>query len=202
MQESSYLILGVGENATLQEVENAYKALKEKYQSQCFEEGESGSFAAKMLSKIKIAYSDCLEDIRKKQIVGEGSIYEAIERLVAENKLNEAQALLDEAEPRGGDWHFAQAHIFFKRNWFLDSKNQVEMALTFDPDNTQYKTTLNALNRMQSSVDDEVKASRQARAGYQMPQETGGAGGSCINGGICSYCASLLLCNAICWFCL
>ena len=31
MQESSYLILGLGENATLQEVENAYKTLKEKY---------------------------------------------------------------------------------------------------------------------------------------------------------------------------
>ncbi len=45
MQESSYLILGLGENATLQEVENAYKTLKEKYQKQCFEEGETGSFA-------------------------------------------------------------------------------------------------------------------------------------------------------------
>ena len=69
MQESSYLILGLGENATLQEVENAYKTLKEKYQKQCFEEGETGSFAAKMLSKIRIAYNDCLDDIRKKEII-------------------------------------------------------------------------------------------------------------------------------------
>ena len=128
MQESSYLILGLGENATLQEVENAYKTLKEKYQKQCFEEGETGSFAAKMLSKIRIAYNDCLDDIRKKEIIGEGSIYQAIEKLVGENKLNEAQALLDETEPRGGDWHFAQAHIVFKRNWFLDSKNPASVA--------------------------------------------------------------------------
>jgi curved DNA-binding protein CbpA len=198
MQESSYLILGLGENATLQEVENAYKTLKEKYQKQCFEEGETGSFAAKMLSKIRIAYNDCLDDIRKKEIIGEGSIYQAIEKLVGENKLNEAQALLDETEPRGGDWHFAQAHIFFKRNWFLDSKNQVEMALTYDPENARYKTTLSALNKMQSTVDDEAKAQRQARAGYSAPQETGGG---MAGNGLCTYCASLLLCNAMCWFC-
>ena len=198
MQESSYLILGLGENATLQEVENAYKALKEKYQKQCFEEGETGSFAAKMLSKIKIAYNDCLDDIKKKEIIGDGSIYDAIKRLVDENKLNEAQALLDETEPRGGEWHFAQAHIFFKRNWFLESKNQLEMALTYDPENNKYKTTLLAINKMQSMADDELKATRQARAGYSAPQESGG---SMAGSGLCSYCASLLLCNAICWFC-
>ncbi len=197
MQESSYLILGLGENATLQEVENAYKALKEKYQNQCFEDGEIGSFAAKMLSKIKIAYSDCLEDIKKKEIIGDGSIYDAINKLVDEGKLNEAQGLLDETEPRGGDWHFAQAHIFFKRNWYLDSKSQVEMALTYDPDNHKYKTTLEALNKMQSTADDQIKAQRQ-RAGYSMPQESGGTMGS----GLCSYCATMLLCNAFCWFCI
>ncbi|MDE7078631.1 MAG: hypothetical protein K2O95_00765, partial [Clostridia bacterium] len=92
MQESSYLILGLGENATLQEVENAYRALKEKYQTQCFEEGEIGSIAAKMLSKIKIAYNDCLDDIKKREIIGDGSIYDAIKKLVEGNKLNEAQA--------------------------------------------------------------------------------------------------------------
>ena len=198
MQESSYLILGLGENATLQEVENAYKALKEKYQKQCFEEGETGSFAAKMLSKIKIAYNDCLDDIKKKEIIGDGSIYDAIKRLVDENKLNEAQALLDETEPRGGEWHFAQAHIFFKRNWFLESKNQLEMALTYDPENNKYKTTLLAINKMQSMADDELKATRQARAGYSAPGESGGG---MAGSGLCSYCASLLLCNAICWFC-
>ena len=198
MQESSYLILGLGENATLQEVENAYKALKEKYQDQCFEEGEIGSFAAKMLSKIKIAYKECVDDIRKREVIGDGTIYEAIKLLVENNKLNEAQALLDETEPRGGEWHFAQAHIFYKRNWFLESKNQVEMALTYDPDNQNYKNTLSALNKMQSTVDDELKAQRQARAGYSAPGETsGGLAGS----GLCSYCVSLLLCNAACWFC-
>ena len=68
MQENSYIILGLKDNATLQEVENAYQRLKEKYQVQCFEEGESGSIGARMLSKIKIAYNDCVEDIKKREI--------------------------------------------------------------------------------------------------------------------------------------
>ena len=199
MQKSSYLILGLKDNATLQEVENAYRTLKEKYQKLCFEEGEAGSSAAKMLSKIKIAYNDCIEDIKKREIVGDGTLFQAVERLIKEDKLNEAQQLLDDIEPRDGEWHFTQAHIFYKRNWFLESKSQVEMALTHDPDNEKYRQTLEALNRKQSSADDMLKAQRQSRAGYQQPREVGAGMG---DGGLCSYCATMLCCNAICWFCI
>lgn len=199
MQENSYLILGLRDNATLQEVENAYKNLKEKYQIQCFEEGEKGSFGAKMLSKIRIAYNDCIEDIKKREIVGDGSIYQAIENLVKEGKLNEAQQLLDNTEPRDGEWHFTQAHIFYKRNWFLESKTQVEMALTHEPDNSKYLSTLEVLKRQQFKADDELKAKRQSRAGYERPIELSG---SSMTSGLCSYCASCLLCNAICYFCI
>lgn len=199
MQESSYLILGLKDNATMQEVEKAYNTLKEKYQKQCFEEGEAGSTAAKMLSKIRIAYNDCVEDIKKREFLGDGTVYDAIQRLIKEGKLNEAQQLLDNTEPRDGEWHFTQAHIFYKRNWFLESKNQVDMALAHDPDNQKYLSTLEALNKKQSNFNDEIKAQRQARGGYQAPRE---AGGSMVDGGLCSYCATMLCCNAICWFCI
>lgn len=199
MQESSYIILGLKDNATLQEVENAYKDLKEKYQRQCFEEGESGSFAAKMLSKIKIAYSDCVEDIKKRDFIGDGSVYDAIENLIKDGKLNEAQEMLDNTEPRNGEWHFSQAHIFYRRNWFLESKTQLEMALIHDPDNSKYQNSLNILTRQQSKTEDEIKAQRQARAGYSSPQTSGG---SAMGNGMCSYCATCLLCNAMCYFCL
>ena len=198
MQENSYIILGLKDNATLQEVENAYRQLKEKYQIQCFEEGEVGSLGAKMLSKIKIAYNDCVEDIKKREIIGDGSIYSAIKNLVAEGKLNEAQALLDNTEPRDGEWHYTQARIFYKRNWFLESKVQVEMALAHDPNNTDYLHTLDVLKHQQFKTDDELKAQRQARAGYERPKETS----SNIGSGVCSYCASCLLCSAICSFCI
>ncbi len=198
MQENSYLILGLKSDATLQEVENAYKNLKEKYQIQCFEEGEMGSLGAKMLSKIKIAYNDCIEDIKKREIIGDGSIYDAIKNLIKDGKLNEAQALLDNVEPRDGEWHYTQANIFYRRNWFLESKTQVEMALTHDPNNSNYLNTLEILKRQQFKVDDELKAARQSRAGYEQPRETGGS----IGGGLCTYCASCLLCNAICYFCI
>lgn len=200
MQENSYLILGLKDNATIQEVENAYNNLKQKYQKQCFEEGENGTFAAKMLSKIKIAYNDCLDDIKKREFIGNGSIYEAIEGLIKEGKLNEAQQLLDDTEPRGGEWHFTQAHIFYKRNWYLESKTQLEMALTHDPENSRYRNSLDILNRQSAKTDDELKAQRQAtRAGYSAPNESSP---SAMGSGLCSYCATCLLCNAFCYFCI
>lgn len=199
MQKDSYIVLGLEENATLQDLERAYTNLKEKYQKLCFEEGEVGSSAAKMLSKIRIAYNDCLEDIKKRDFLGEKTEYEAIQDLIKQGKLNEAQLLLDNTEPRDGEWHFVQAHIFYKRNWFLESKSQVEMALMHDPDNDKYKATMMALNKKQSAGDDEIKAQRQSRAGYSTPKEVGG---SMMNGGLCSYCLTMLACNAMCYFCI
>ena len=198
MQENSYLILGLKSDATLQEVEKAYQSLKEKYQIQCFEEGEMGSLGAKMLSKIKIAYNDCIEDIKKREIIGNGSIYDAIKSLIKDGKLNEAQELLDNVEPRDGQWHYTQANIFYRRNWFLESKTQVEIALTHEPNNSDYLNTLEILKRQQFKADDEIKAQRQSRAGYEQPKETSGP----VGGGLCTYCASCLLCNAICYFCI
>ncbi|MDE7349032.1 MAG: hypothetical protein K2N53_05155 [Clostridia bacterium] len=80
----------------------------------------------------------------------------------------------------------------------MESKTQVEMALILDPNNADYLNTLEILKRQQFKADDEIKAQRQSRAGYEQPREVGGS----MTGGLCSYCASCLLCNAICYFCI
>ncbi len=54
MQEN-YKILGISENASIEEVEVAYNELKAKYSKERFLEGEAGNNAAKMLTKIETA---------------------------------------------------------------------------------------------------------------------------------------------------
>ena len=55
MQEL-YEILGVSQDASMEEIEEAYKNLRAKYARERFLDGEKGNNAAKMLTKIDNAY--------------------------------------------------------------------------------------------------------------------------------------------------
>ena len=57
MQEY-YKILNLSENATDEEVDLAYKELKEKYSRERFLEGDAGNQAAKNLTKLEAAYHE------------------------------------------------------------------------------------------------------------------------------------------------
>ena len=57
MQEN-YRILGISENASDEELEQAYKTLKAKYREERFLEGEAGNAAAKKLTQVETAYAE------------------------------------------------------------------------------------------------------------------------------------------------
>ena len=60
MQEN-YKILGLDETATLDEINDRYKMLKERYQRERFYEGEIGNDAAKNLTKLETAYAEIVD---------------------------------------------------------------------------------------------------------------------------------------------
>ena len=59
MQEY-YKILGLSLDATDEEVETAYRELKDKYMRERFYEGEIGNQAAKNLTKVETAYQEIM----------------------------------------------------------------------------------------------------------------------------------------------
>jgi len=200
MQKNSYLILGLDIGATREQVEAAYKELKEKYKALRFEEGEVGANASKMLGKIEAAYEDCLMDLQQRESeTTYGSSYGEIEALIKDKKLDEAQELLDKLEARDAEWHYQQANIYYKKQWHSEAKTQLEIACDLDSSNQKYKDTLNRLNRVmnQSKAADESAAQSQARkeqhrAGYTNPNMAGqgmNEGAACCNALSCACCA-------------
>ena len=57
MQKDPYLILGLKDDATQQQVEDAYRALRKEYEEKCFAEGEEGARAARKLTELDQAYA-------------------------------------------------------------------------------------------------------------------------------------------------
>lgn len=154
MQEYLYEIFGLSVGATDSEIDEAYNRLRAKYRSEMFLEGERGDDAAKKLTELEDSYRDVLESRTYKtneETYSEvGAKFKKVEELVKSGRINEAQDILDDITERTADWHYYQAMVFYKKDWFTDAKKQLELALEKDKDNEKYKKTLQKLEKVMS----------------------------------------------------
>ena len=146
--KENYKILGLTEDATSEEIDQAYKKLKEKYSRERFYEGEIGNDAAKNLTKLENAYAEIvLERNSNKGNKEETMNYSEVEGLIKEGRISEAQNKLDEFSERDAEWHYLQAVIFYKKNWNNESKKQLEIAMNMDPFNSKYSDSYQKLKQ-------------------------------------------------------
>ena len=207
MQKDPYLILGLKDDATQQQVEDAYRALRKEYEEKCFAEGEEGARAARKLTELDQAYNDCLEDLQDRVKISDfGNVLKHVEALIKEGKLDDAQDALDKVEPRDGEWHYMQAQIYYRRNWHTESKNQLEIALALEPNNEKFQRTYKRLVDMLSGANKGAQGGaagqqQQARGGYA---DTRGGYTRPANGGsgsldaCCNTCSTLICCDCCC----
>ena len=208
MQKDPYLILGLKDDATQQQVEDAYRALRKEYEEKCFAEGKEGASAARKLTELDQAYNDCLEDLQDRVKISDfGNVLKHVEALIKEGKLDDAQDALDKVEPRDGEWHYMQAQIYYRRNWHTESKNQLEIALALEPNNEKFQRTYKRIVDMLSGANSGAAQGgaagqqQQARGGYA---DTRGGytrpanGGSSSLDACCNTCSTLICCDCCC----
>ena len=183
-----YKILGVGENATDEEITASYHQLKEKYAEERWLDGEAGNEAARMLTKVEAAYKEIMAGRKetKKNTQGQNS-YEKISELLKQDRVSEAQSLLDDFNERGAEWHYLQAVVYYKKNWTNDSKKQLEIAMQMDPDNQKYRMAYGKLNarvnqQANPQADNPYARTAPPNDPYDGRQQMGGnACGDCIS---------------------
>ena len=182
-----YELLGLNETATDEEILAKYEELKAKYQEDRWLDGEAGNEAARMLTKLDVAYKEILSARKEQEKNTQGqNSFEEISALLKENKLSEAQALLDDFNERTAEWHYLQAAVFYKKNWTNDSKKQLEIAMQMDPNNQKYRAAYGKMNAKNDYQQQQAHAQQQ-----QNPYANGGAPyDNQMGGGTCSNCIS------------
>lgn len=146
MSKNPYIVLGIDENATQAEIENAYQTLSDKYSNERFLEGEAGELAARKLGDVRNAYNEAMSMAKKASYISEGldELFSA-EQAIKENRLDEAQQELDNTLKRTAKWHYLQAHLYYKRGWLVECKKQLEIAIKQEPENQKYQSDLQKL---------------------------------------------------------
>ena len=186
-----YEFLGLKEDATDEEIAQRYQTLREKYSEERWQDGEAGNEAARNLTKLDVAYKE-ITSARKetnKQTEGVGSL-ETVAALLKDNKVDEAQAVLDNFNERNAEWHYLQAVVFYKKNWTSESKKQLEIAMQMDPDNLKYRNAYGKMN----AKNDYQKQNEQRQNPYvnsAPPQSEQQMGGNICSDCMTCCCASM-----------
>ena len=195
-----YEILGISENATREEIDARYAQLRDVYQKDRFLPGDEGEEASEKLQQLEVAYRDILTtraEAEQASSFAEDKDYTAIQELITANKLDEAQDKLDARVTRDAEWHYMQSIVFYKRNWFLESKKQLELACQMEPDNTRYQQSLEKLTKILASNTISPDQLRTTSRPVDDGPRAGAGNGTCTG----SACVDCLLCNACCNCC-
>ena len=147
MNKQNLEILGLSDGATKEDVKSAYETLRAKYLEERFMDGDIGNNAAKMLTKIEVAYNELLNELSETASEFDSdSAYLKVEETIKGGDLDQAQRELDSFNERGAQWHYLQSVIFYRKNWMNESKKQLEIALQLEPENEKYKDSYKKLN--------------------------------------------------------
>ncbi|MBQ3067376.1 MAG: J domain-containing protein [Clostridia bacterium] len=197
MDYNAYEILGLSHLASREQIDQRYQELRAKYQKDRFLEGDAGEEAAENLQKIEVAYRDilfALEEKQQQEQTQQPTDYATVEQLIKDNNLDKAQELLDNVIIRDAEWHYLQSVLFYKRNWFLESKKQLEMATKLDPSNERYQRSLEKLTKILASNTINPDQMRTTSRPVDDGPRVGAGNGTCTG----SACGDCLLCNACC----
>jgi hypothetical protein len=161
-----YNIFGLRQDAPAEEIENAYIILRKKYREKMLTAGEPGAEAARSLERLNVEYKKF-----KQENVGNLT---NVEELVKGNELEAAQDILDATTSRTAEWHFMQALVYYKKNWFSECRKQLEIAIGMDPANQRYKENYLSLLAYSEIMEQKRK--------METVQEDERQGGDCCRG--------------------
>ncbi len=197
MDRENYELLGINENATDEEIREAYETLKAKYDKEKWEDGEVGTNAARMLTKINAAYREIMDERREKQRSQENP-FEAVRDAIRSGDISKAQTLLDDFNERGAEWHYLQSVVYYKKNWMNESKKQLEIAMQMDPSNLKYREDYRKLTARADYTAQTGNAAHTDPDPASAPDDQQMGGNECIN--LCNACICMdCLCN--CTYC-
>lgn len=204
MNKKNLELLNLTEGATKEEITASYEALKAKYSEERFMDGEIGNNAAKMLTKIDIAYKELLNEFAESSAAeDEDSAYSKVEECIRTGDYQEAQRILDAFNERGAKWHYLQSVVFFRKNWLNESNKQLEIAIQLDPENEKYKETYKKLN---ANINENTQKGQDANGSVYEGQTINSSPDEQMGGNFCANCIQCCfinmcvncLCNSCC----
>lgn len=180
-----YEILGVGRNATDEEIKKAYREKAKMYHPDNYTGGPEYESAEDKMQEINDAYDTIMAE-RKGD--GQSGNFAQIRSLINAGRIDEAQSLLDAVpiSSRTAEWYFLNGSVQYKRGYFDGAYSSFSTASRMEPGNAEYSA---AFNNMQ----------RNTNMYRGNPYRTGGNMGGTDD--CCNCCQSVICADCLCEMC-
>lgn len=193
--QDAYKVLGLSPDSSEAELRERYNQLKAQYGEQRFKSGEEGNEGARKLMELEDAWAIISADLDKRNSREQfGGDYGAIDRLIKDGKYDEAQRQMDAIADHSAEWHYYQSIIYYKRDWLVESRKQLAMAVSMDPDNKKYSE---ALARLDTVMANPTASPQSMGSGANM----GGADPYATQNTLCQICQCMMCLDCCCRCC-
>lgn len=183
-----YAVLGITKNATDDEIKDAYRELARKYHPDNYADNPLSDLASEKMQEINEAYDAIINSRRNKgkntynagYQGGSASSFPEVRSLINQNRLEQAQEVLDGVPPqsRDAEWYFLNGTVLYRRGWFDQAYTSFVTASRMDPSNMEYRQAVNNAQR---------QSSRQYNP-YNSYNNAGMSGCDCCSNLICADC--------------
>lgn len=169
-----YKVLGLQENASEEEVKNAYKNIVSKYSLSKYQDTINEPLAKEILSDANASY----------ELLVNGNVYKEIRTLIDNKNFVLAETKLNLIDDRNSpEWHYLSGFVFLSKGWFDSAISHLNAAIDLNPDNPEYIDSLNTLKSRSSEFINYYKQKNVQPNTNNMNPCGGGSGGG--NGGMC-----------------
>ncbi len=151
-----YKVLGIEPTATDDEVKKAYRELARKYHPDNYAGNPLADLVEEKMKEINEAY----DQIQKERSTSSshsstggyggssgGAEYAHVRELINNRRYSEAELILDAVSQsnRNAEWNFLKGCVLIQRGWYYDAQKYLETACYLDPNNIEYRQTLNRI---------------------------------------------------------
>ncbi len=197
-----YEVLGIGRDATDEEVKSAYRTLAKKYHPDNYgPDNPLKDLAEEKMQEVNAAYDEIQKQRAEGQDGGYSSenqysyggdenrssgVYAEIRRALNAKRFGEAERLLNTVakDDRTPEWHFLNSLVLVRRGRMNDAMRELEIACNAEPDNLEYQKAKEMFN---------TKARGYGSTYYGDGPSRSGAGCD-----VCDICLTWMVCDCIC----
>ena len=160
-----YEILGVNPGASQDEIKSAYRKLIKKYHPDQYGDNPLKELAQDKLIEINKAYETLTKDSGKSNNYNNNTSsswnsnssnnysnntfndFQDVRRMIQNRNFANAEQRLNSINNRNAEWHFLYGVVMYNKNWYDSALDHINTAVSMDPNNFEYRQTLNSLRQ-------------------------------------------------------
>lgn len=161
-----YEVLGLKQGASQDEIKSAYRKLIKQYHPDQYTNNPLKDLADEKMREINAAYDTLTKNAGKNNSSysnsnnssysnnysnsnsGSGGYnYVQVRTLIQTRRFKEAENILNTLSNRDAEWNYLYGVILYNKGWYDQAITHIQTATNMDPNNFEYKQTLNSINQ-------------------------------------------------------